>query len=201
MSPGLMPLRYSDQRFRRIVASFWSSTWPDKTFQKQMRESRKMEDLVIHFVTIASKSLKKDESLVDGEWVSELNTQISMFMSLLIDSLESIVPTSTEVIHRIEAYRRHLRGTEDPASESNSRGRRGVHSDGDGQVIAPPNNAADARLLIGTVADLFPLTDAQLREREPSLESMCTEQVGHSLSFLLMTARLTCGRLPLKISR
>jgi hypothetical protein len=88
---------------------FWNSPWPDKAFQKQMRESRKIEDLILPFVTTATKSLKKEEELADGAWKFELNTQIALFLDLLADSLAAVGPSSGELTNRLESYRQTRR--------------------------------------------------------------------------------------------
>jgi hypothetical protein len=61
------------------------------------------------FVTAATKSLKKEEELVEGAWKYELSTQVSSFLDLLHDSIRSVGPVPTELGTRLDGYRTRLK--------------------------------------------------------------------------------------------
>ena len=174
--------RYSDQRFRRAAALFWSSTWPDKTFQRQMRESRKIEELILPFVTTATKALKKEEELADGAWKFELNTQIALFLDLLSDSLHLVGPAPAELTTRLESYRTRLKAP-DPApapapSERGSSDRgHGERSDAE-SVRSAKREVADGLRARETesVGQLFGVGEEVLGQRLRELQGVCTEQ-------------------------
>ena len=157
--------RYSDQRFRRSVASFWSTVWPDKTFEKQIRESRKIEDLVIHFVTSATKSLKKDDTLHAGAWMSELHVQISTFLDVLAEVIRTSSPSSGELLVRIQGYRQRI--DDDTAARTAT-----VVTDD------PPHRAVnDADDHLRIVKQLFDVSEFEFRARIQALSNKCTPSV------------------------
>jgi hypothetical protein len=157
---------------------FWSSTWPDKTFQRQMRESRKIEDLILPFVTTATKALKKEEELADGAWKWELNTQIALFLDLLADSLHAVGPVSAELSSRLESYRTRLNAPDPPASSERASDRgHGDRSDGE-SLRSLRREMSDG--LRGreteSVGQLFGMTDEALNQKLRELQGICTEQ-------------------------
>jgi hypothetical protein len=87
---------------------FWGKQWGLDSFQRQLKDSRKIEDIILPFVTIATKSLKDDSQLPEGQWKFELNTQISLFISLLSDSLNLTGGAPSELLGRLESYRARL---------------------------------------------------------------------------------------------
>jgi hypothetical protein len=180
-------LRYSDQRFRRSVALFWSSTWTDKTFQKTQKDSRKIEDLILPFVTTATKSLKKDEELGEGAWKWELNSQIGLFLDLLVDSLNSLGQGGGEVGNRLESYRVRLREPQpqvQPPPQATANGGIGGGSDrghgerSDGESIRSVRSKEEVRgREVDGVARLFGVEEDGLQTKLRELQGICTEQV------------------------
>jgi hypothetical protein len=184
-SSPLISRRYSDQRFRRTAALFWSSTWPDKSFHRQLRESRKIEDIILPFVTTATKALKKEEELADGSWKWELNNQISLFLELLSDSLVSVGPIPAELTSRLEGYRTRLKADPPPperdkaesikdADRMSVRSGQAGHAGGTGAGAAGPEGLKGK----GTegVAKLWGLSDEAFQSKLRELHGVCTEQ-------------------------
>lgn len=178
--------RYSDQRFRRTVALFWGSIWADKNFQKQQKESRKIEDLILPFVTTATKALKKDEELVEGAWKWELNLQIGLFLNLISDSIHSIGPISPELSGRLESYKTRLQAPATATVVSEKNGRNGYGSGtekgGDKSDVESVRSSKSGIGGAGTggtiaVAALFGLGEEDLQARLKALQGVCTEQV------------------------
>lgn len=175
--------KYSDPRFRRVAAAFWSSIWADKTFQRQMRESRKVEDLILPFVTTATKNLKKEEELADGAWKYELNNQIALFLSLLSDSLHAVGPVSAELTSRMDSYRARITdpgpgpgGTALSSSEKGSSDR-GHGERGDAESIRSVRTLEGLRArLTEEVGQLFGVDEDTLQQKLRGLQTLCTEQ-------------------------
>lgn len=150
-----------------------------------MRESRKIEDLILPFVTAATKSLQKDPEMADGAWKFELNTQIALFLDLLSDSLQILGPSS-ELVSRLESYRQRLR---EPASSvppsmapSIMTERNSVHTSeklGDGDSFMSQRSRSEGLKGKETeeVAQLFGMADEALQSKLKELQSVCTEQV------------------------
>lgn len=183
-------LRFSDQRFRRTAAAFWSGTWADKTFQRQTKDSRKVEDLILAFVTTATKSLKKEDELADGSWKYELSPQVSLFLDLIHSCLLSLGPMSSELSNRIEGYRNRLK---EPAPTPTSarpshidRMSMGSIDKGDGasirsfgtQATRTQGNGEEGLRGAGTeiAAVLFGLDEDWLANKLRELQGVCTEQ-------------------------
>jgi hypothetical protein len=190
---------------------FWNSPWPDKAFQKQMRESRKIEDLILPFVTTATKSLKKEEELADGAWKFELNTQIALFLDLLADSLAAVGPSSGELTNRLESYRQRLR---EPAPNSTAGSIK--EADRNSLVVGSDRgHGGDAESTFSTrsakadgfrgketeeIGQLFGLSDDQLQAKLNELKTICTERVSSHLE-IWSHADFECSRLLSRISR
>ncbi|WVW78775.1 hypothetical protein I302_100737 [Kwoniella bestiolae CBS 10118] len=170
--------KYSDQRFRRTVARFWSSTWPDKTFQRQMKESRKIEDLILAFVTTSTKTLQKDDELADGAWKSELSLQVSLFLDLLYDCLITLGPLSPELSSRLQSYRNRLKAQDvTPRMErSLDEGGKG-RGDRDSLSVQKRDHANSLKgAMFDTISILFRLNKDGIQRIGADAESTCTEQ-------------------------
>lgn len=148
-----------------------------------MRESRKIEDIILPFVTTATKALKKEEELADGSWKWELNNQISLFLELLSDSLVSVGPVPAELTSRLEGYRTRLKADPPPperdkaesikdADRMSVRSGHTVHAGGAG--AAGPEGLKGK----GTegVAKLWGMSDEALQSKLRELHGVCTEQ-------------------------
>ncbi|WRT65054.1 uncharacterized protein IL334_001996 [Kwoniella shivajii] len=170
--------KYLDQRFRRIVARFWSSIWPDKVFQRQMKESRKIEDLILAFVTTSTKALQKEEELADGSWKFELSSQISLFLAVLSDCLAMVGPVSTELSSRLESYRIRIVGHDKPPSKRrSSEGVRRDKSDfGTARSSGQGPDVSIKGIAVETVAELYGLNRADIEEKCTAIADMCSEQ-------------------------
>ena len=70
-------------------------------FRRQMKENRKIEELILMFATHATSVLRKDPTLAaDGKWNVELNNYIVQFVKLrklLRESLRSVGHVSPEL--------------------------------------------------------------------------------------------------------
>lgn len=149
-----------------------------------MRESRKIEDLILPFVTSATKSLQKDAEMQDGAWKFELNTQIGLFLDLLADSLYSVGPSS-ELIGRLENYRQRIREpAPGPALAPSIVGERNsIHGSerghGDAESVMSQRSRSDGLKGKETeeVAQLFGMTDEALQQKLKELQPIVTEQV------------------------
>jgi hypothetical protein len=73
-----------------------------------MKDSRKIEDIILPFVTTATKSLKDDNQLAEGAWKVELNTQIQLFLQLIGDALHAC-GGGGELMVRLESYMQRMK--------------------------------------------------------------------------------------------
>jgi hypothetical protein len=68
-------LSFSDARIRATVATFWGNMENDPSFLRGVRENRKIEELILMFVSVATKELQKEDrrarernQVPDFEW-------------------------------------------------------------------------------------------------------------------------------------
>lgn len=180
--------RYTDQLIRRTVAVFWGSL-KEPTFLKQMKENRKIEELILMFVSTATASLKKDPSLSGDKWKLELNNQIAQFVRILRQCLGSISYVPPELTARLDMYAAKLvpSTSSDTASDSGYATAGTPRSEPASSV--PPSavsNISDMPF-VQTVARLFNYTEHEVQNDLASLKKTCTEKVKNNHSFSPLT--------------
>jgi hypothetical protein len=74
---------------------------------RQMKDSRRAEDLILGFVTAASKTLRKDQDVAE-QWRSELDVQTGQFIEILSDALKACGPGYAELQQKLHTYRTDL---------------------------------------------------------------------------------------------
>ncbi|KAG6861800.1 hypothetical protein C0995_011680 [Termitomyces sp. Mi166 len=148
---------YSDQLLRRTMAKFYNQFMND-SFKRQMKENRKIEELILLFATHATAVLKKEPSLSGDGWKIELNNHIAQFVKMLRECLRNVHHVSPELLSRLDTYTAKLAPSMQAYSDSGydsaapSRDRDSV------SVTAMSTNVADMSL-VRTVARLFKLSE------------------------------------------
>nr|QBH67539.1 C2 domain protein [Ustilago esculenta] len=108
---------FKEQSLRQTVGIFYG-TFKEASFQKQMKENRKIEELILIFVTTAQASLKKRS--VGDEWKHELNNQVGQFVTIIRECLKTVSGVPRELTERLEGYSAKLAPTPNSASASSS---------------------------------------------------------------------------------
>ncbi|KAJ9096406.1 hypothetical protein QFC21_005228 [Naganishia friedmannii] len=99
--------RYKDDSFRRTVAIFWGN-WSDSSWIKTMKDSRKVEEMILHFVTCSVKTLKK--TIADANDYRRIrNEQTYWFMLIFREAVIQTTPSATEVIARVDGYVQNMK--------------------------------------------------------------------------------------------
>lgn len=147
-----------------------------ETFRRQMKENRKIEELILLFATHATSVLRKDPTLTaDGKWNVELNNHIVQFVKLLRESLRNISHVSPELTARLDVYAAKL------APSSQTHNDSGYDSSSTSQrdsVSSPGATASVADMpLVNIVANLFQIRSDLLQPEVDKLRSVCTERV------------------------
>ncbi|KAJ3727280.1 hypothetical protein DFJ43DRAFT_1156909 [Lentinula guzmanii] len=163
---------YSDQLVRRTMGKFYGQFMVD-SFKRQMKENRKIEELILMFATHATGVLKKEPTLNGDSWKFELNNHIALFVKLLRESLRGLNHVSPELLSRLDMYTAKL----GPAtssdsgydSSSTSRDRDSVTS------LTISGNISDM-VLVKTVVSLFRLSDSSVQKEVDQLRALCTEK-------------------------
>jgi len=146
------------------------------SFKRQMKENRKIEELILLFASQATASLKKEPTLLGDLWKPELNNQIAQFIKLLRECLRGVHGVSPELTSRLDGYTAKLAPTlgasgvngyahSDSGYDSSSTSR-----DRDSIVMVPPanNNVADMKL-VQVVKNLFKLREDAVQQEVDTL--------------------------------
>jgi hypothetical protein len=173
--------RYSDQLVRRTMAVFYGQV-KDDSFRKQMKENRKIEELILTFATHATNSLKKDPSLVGDGWKVELNNQIGLFVKLLRDCMRSISHVSPELTQRLDTYATKLAPKQTPSDSGYDSASTSRDRDSSGPSTRTSGNISDMPL-VQTVARLFKVPEHSIQGEVEQMSKFCTEKVIFKFTF------------------
>ncbi|KAK7039232.1 hypothetical protein VNI00_010137 [Paramarasmius palmivorus] len=163
---------YSDQLVRRTMAKFYGQFMVD-SFKRQMKENRKIEELIMLFAAQATVVLKKESTLAGDGWKIELNNHIALFVKLLRECLRNLNHVSPELLSRLDVYTAKLApATSDSGYDSASTTRDREPSS---SSLAISGSVADMEL-VKTVANLFKISDAAIQREVDSIRHICTEK-------------------------
>ena len=182
--------RYSDQLVRRTMAVFYGQV-KDDNFRRQMKENRKIEELILMFATNATNVLKKDPTLAGDKWKNELNNHIALFVKLLRDCLRGLSHVSPELTQRLDVYTTKLAPQQQSGTSYSDSGYDSSSTTRDRDSVVSPNriskNITDMPLVL-TVARLFKIPEHALQGEIDQTSKFCTEKVD-CLSSLIRGSR------------
>ncbi|KAF7321062.1 hypothetical protein HMN09_00193600 [Mycena chlorophos] len=163
---------YSEQLVRRTMAKFYGQFMVD-SFKRQMKENRKIEELILMFATHATGVLKKEPSLSGDGWKLELNNQIAIFVKMLRECLRSVNHVSPELLSRLDTYTAKLapaQGTTATYSDS------GYDSASTRNSISIPTVSANVNdmQLVQITAALFRIPESEVQKEVDALKGTCT---------------------------
>ncbi|KAF8154152.1 cytoplasm protein [Crassisporium funariophilum] len=162
---------YSDQLVRRTMAKFYGQFMVD-SFKRQMKENRKIEELILMFATHATSVLRKEPTLAGDGWKLELNNQIAQFIKMLRECLRNVNHVSPELVSRLDTYTAKLAPTlalgqgyshSDSGYDSSSTSNR--------ESVSVPTisaNVADMHM-VKIVANLFKIPDQAIQKEVDAL--------------------------------
>ncbi|KAG9029922.1 hypothetical protein FRB95_004718 [Tulasnella sp. JGI-2019a] len=171
--------QFNDQYLRRVIAVFWGSLKATERggskdsasiHWRQIKENRKVEELILFFVTTATQTLRKDPTLTGDDWKVELNNQIANFVLILRECLRNISHVPPEITSRLELYT--LKLTEGSAASS-PRPTSMVNGSSSDPSTRPAR--ADDMALAKTVGKLFKRSEQELQRDINALKRFCTE--------------------------
>ncbi|KAH9477087.1 hypothetical protein JR316_0011003 [Psilocybe cubensis] len=154
---------YSDQLVRRTMAKFWGQ-FKVESFKRQMKENRKIEELILMFATHATSVLKKEPTLAGDGWKPELNNQIAHFIKLLRECLRSVNHVSPELLSRLDAYTAKLAPTLQQGYSQSDSGYDSASTRGDREPIPSLSASVGDMHLVKVVTDLFKLPESAVQE-------------------------------------
>jgi len=176
--------RYSDQLVRRTMGKFYGQFMVD-SFKRQMKENRKIEELILMFATHATSVLKKEPTLAGEGWKLELNNQIAQFIKLLRECLRNVSHVSPELTSRLDTYTAKLAPTlalrgAGAGSHYSDSGYDSASTRGDRDSISVPSisHKVEDMHLVKIVASLFKLPENALQQEVDQVRgSVVTEKV------------------------
>lgn len=188
---------YQDQRIRRTIATFWSNT-NDPSYLRGVRENRKIEELILMMVSVATKELQKEVKQVqdkgsepDFDWKYELNIQVGQIVQILRETVKSVSSTSPDLVQKLDSYSNKLAATPlakpaHPTASSSvpsspapaSLKQRKLSRAGPSSAsVAHVNSSDPANMpMVLTVGRLFGKSEAELAKDIGSIKSFCTEK-------------------------
>lgn len=163
------------------------------SFKRQMKENRKIEELILMFATHATGVLRKDQSLSGDGWKIELNNHISQFVKLLRESLRGLNHVSPELISRLDMYAAKLSPPVGQEAGSES-GYDSSSTKGDGDYVNVGKMGLSQSIhdmpLVMIVANLFQVRQDLLQREIDKMKAYCTERVRCFSSPSLLTNHL-----------
>ncbi|KAI8990411.1 hypothetical protein BD414DRAFT_483553 [Trametes punicea] len=165
---------YSDQLIRRTMAVFYGQV-KDETFRRQMKENRKIEELILMFATNATNVLKKEPTLQGDGWKVELNSHIAQFVRLLRDCLRHVSHVSPELTARLEMYTAKLAPAQPAYSDSGYDSASTSQRDSTSSTRRISMHVNDMPLVL-TAARLFKLPVNVVQKEIEDMSAYCTEK-------------------------
>ncbi|KAH8915994.1 hypothetical protein BT69DRAFT_1270943 [Atractiella rhizophila] len=159
---------YSDILLRSTIGAFYGDYTAD-SFQRQIKDERKIETLILRFVTTAQNVLKKRSK--GDEWKGQLNQQVGQFVNVIRECLRSreCKHTPPELISRLDMYSSKLiMPTSDPneaSSPSTSH-----------QTLDGPSGSVHEMTMVQTVGRIFRVDSLQLQRDVADIKRICTER-------------------------
>lgn len=177
---------YSDILLRSTFGVFYG-TYTQESFQKQLKSNRKIEELILLFVTAATGVLKK--RLEGDEWKMNLNSQVSSFVKIIRECLQTkeVGKVPPELQSRLAMYSAKL---VPPKSSGSSVAGSSAHGDGsraESTSPVPPTSASESSPwtishsvgdmpLVIEVGQLFGVPEGDLQKDVNYIRKFCTEK-------------------------
>jgi hypothetical protein len=130
-----------------------------------LKDSRKLEDLILAFVSASTRALKKEQDLAEGRWKEELNAQILVFLDLLGDNLGSVGSGAGELRARLSTYRSRLNPDRITPSQPQASPPEDEHR---------PAPVADPIVFVDIVRPIMNMSDHEFAERCEIMKATCT---------------------------
>lgn len=186
---------FKDMTFRSTIARFYG-TFKEDGFQRQIKSNRKIEELILIFVTKAQETLKKGQPgqkpLPDEELKEELNKQVGYFITIIRECLDTLHGVPKELRERLDSYQAKLgpKGTNgsgggpigsaaspSPSAAAATAGPAESSRRGSAASTAPGmDNPVEDSEMIRSIGVLFSVDVDQLAKDVEFMRKTCTEQ-------------------------
>ncbi|KAG9089787.1 hypothetical protein FS749_001057 [Ceratobasidium sp. UAMH 11750] len=140
-----------------------------------MKENRRIEELILMYVTSSTPILKKDKALDGDGWKIELNKQVAIFIRILRDALRLVHHVPPELTSRLEMYSTKLTPPSEASTPVSAAARRPAKERDSWVQVASEGSIADMPL-VQTVGKLFGIEDADLQKDVNAAAKVCTDK-------------------------
>ena len=149
----------------------------EENFRKQMKENRKIEEMILMFATNATNVLRKEPSLAGDGWKVELNNHIAQFIKLLRDTLKHVSHVSPELTARLDMYTAKLAPSLATGPTSSDSGYDSSSTRDSMSSAKRLSSSVNDMPLVITAAKLFKLPMDQVQREIDEMRRYCTEKV------------------------
>jgi hypothetical protein len=148
----------------------------EEHFRKQMKENRKIEEMILMFATNATNVLRKEPSLSGDGWKVELNSHIAQFIKLLRDCLRNVSHVSSELTSRLDVYAAKLAPSTTPAPAYSDSGYDSSSTRDSISSTKRISTSVQDMPLVLTASKLFKLPVDQVQREIDELRKYCHEK-------------------------
>ncbi|KAJ7250491.1 hypothetical protein B0H12DRAFT_1120580 [Mycena haematopus] len=160
---------------RRTMAVFYGQ-FQVESFKRQLKENRKIEELILSFASQATTMLKKEPTLADDRWKLEVNNQIAIFVKMLSECLRTVNGVSPELLSRLDTYTTKLAPATTQSSASDSGYASASTSPGHSMSVSSTATSVAEMELVRVVTALFKLPESEVQKEVDGLRATCTEK-------------------------
>lgn len=158
------------------MGKFYGEVTKD-SFKKAMKE-RKVEELILMFVTQATGVLRKEPTLEGDGWKIELNNQVSQFVKLIRECLRTISHVSPDLMSRLDMYTAKLAPPPSPTPAASDSGYDTASTSRDSRNPGSPviSGSVTDMTLVRVVAALFKVPESAVQPEVDKMRKYCTEK-------------------------
>lgn len=161
---------YRDDIFRSCVGAFYG-TYKDPSLQRELKDNRKIEDLILRFVTISQKVLRKRTGVSEDWWKHEFPKQSANFVRILKACLQQTRKAPPELFTLLDTYLAPLEAQDDISSTPS------VPPKSSRASVLSVEPSASRTEFIKAVQELFNISDEQLAVDLKEIRKTCTLKV------------------------
>ncbi|KAI9779061.1 MAG: hypothetical protein M1839_007727 [Geoglossum umbratile] len=164
---------YNDPVVKRTFAVFYNA-FTEKNFRSSVDKSRRVEDLVLIFVSHATKELRKDKPAGDDSYKLMVDRHVALFVRLISSTLKDHgwVSDRAELANRLATLESKLLVHDQNLTDPTQQGGGGTTV----EVIVPLSYDVKDMPLVKTVARVFGLTNTMVQSDIDKNKSIWTEK-------------------------
>ncbi|KAI9771144.1 MAG: hypothetical protein M1840_002495 [Geoglossum simile] len=166
-------LEYADTVVKRTFAVFYNA-FTEKSFRNSVNKSKRVEDLVLIFVSHATKELQKNKLPGDDSYKLMVDRHVALFVRLISSILKdhAWVSDRRELANRLTTLESKLLAHDQDLTDPTQQGGGGTTT----EAIVPLSYDVKDMPLVRTVAQIFGLTNTMVQSDIDKNKSVWTEK-------------------------